>query len=172
MIINLGSGDVVAADEIGVDIKAWEGVGVVCDLSHNKLPFQAGSIDVIRSHHCFEHLTDLVALMTECHRILKPGGQLQVTVPHFGAIGYWRDPTHVRPFAYATFDYFVRGRKPVAYTDVDFEYVTQKLRFGSGVRAFIGRQISKLSVRSWEKYYRTAFPALELKVTLRSLPPE
>jgi len=169
-IINLGSGGKAAPDEYGVDIIAQPGVSVVCNLEGAALPFQSGTLDRVRSQHCLEHLGDLVGVMEEVHRVLKPGGCLDVVVPHFGAIGYWRDPTHKRPFAYGTFDYFVRGRKPVAYTPVEFEYVSQGLRFGSGLRALIGRGIARLSVRSWEKYYRTAFPALELVVTLRKLP--
>ncbi|MDF1799535.1 MAG: methyltransferase domain-containing protein [Planctomycetota bacterium] len=169
-ILNFGSGSDVAPDEIGVDLLPLPGVGVVCDLDAYPLPFRTDSIDRVRSYHCFEHLSDMVGLMEDLHRILKPGGILEVTVPHFGHIGYWRDPTHKRPFAYGTFDYFVRGRKPAPYTSIEFEYVSQELNFGSGIRAAIGSVLSKLSVRSWEKYYRTAFSAKELRVVLRALP--
>ena len=172
IILNLGSGSKVAADEIGVDILPEPGVGVVCNLDRYPLPFRTASVDRIRTHHCLEHLRDLVGVMEEVHRVLKAGGVLEVVVPHFGHIGFWRDPTHTRPFTYGTFDYFVRGKKPVAYTPVEFEYVKRELRFGSGPRAFLGKLLAGISVRRWEKYYRTAFAAQELIVHLKSLPTE
>ena len=169
LILNFGSGSDVAADEFGVDIIPNLGVSVICDFEHTYLPFRSASVDRIRTNHCLEHLDNIVGLMEEMHRILKPNGELDIVVPHFGAIGFWRDPTHKRPFTYCTFDYFVRGRKPVAYTPVEFEYIAQKLRFGSGLRAAIGRCICAMATRTWEKYYRTTFPALELHISLRKL---
>ncbi len=97
LILNLGSGSEVAHDEIGVDIMACPGVGVICDLNRYPLPFRTRSVDRVRSSHCFEHLADLVGLMEEVHRILKPGGELEIIVPHFGSIGYWRDLKHNSP---------------------------------------------------------------------------
>ena len=170
IILNFGSGSGVAPGEIGVDILPVPGVGVVCDLNRYPLPFATASVSRVRSSHCFEHLKDLVGLMEEVHRILKPDGELEVVVPHFSTVGFWRDPTHVRPFAYETFDYFVRGRKLAYYTPVEFEYVSRQIRFGGGLRGVIARLLARISVRRWEKYHRIAFPAFELHVVLRPLP--
>ena len=142
----------------------------MCNLNKYPLPFLTHSVDVIRSSHCFEHLSDIVGLMEEIHRILKPGGLLEVTVPHFGHISFWRDPTHIRPFSCNTFDYFVRGLKPAVYTEVEFEYVSLKLVFGNSIRSLLGKLLSSFSVRKWENYFRTSLSAKEMVVVLQALP--
>jgi len=168
-ILNLGCGNKTLDDEIGVDILPGEKVGVVANLDGNKLPFLDNSIDLIRSNHCFEHLNNTVQVMEEVHRILKPGGIAEITVPHVSNIGFFADPTHQRPFTYATFDYFVRGIDTVRYTDVEFEYLEKRLVFGSGLRGKIGELISKLSMRRYEKYYTWKYPCYEIYVKLKAV---
>ena len=48
------------------------------------IPFPDESVSEIRSDHCFEHLDilDVIKTLRECHRVLKPGGKLDFTVPH------------------------------------------------------------------------------------------
>jgi hypothetical protein len=50
-----------------------------------------------------------VAWMRKCHRSLVIGGLLRLRVPIFGSPWHLMDPTHVRGFHPANFDYFVRG---------------------------------------------------------------
>lgn len=47
------------------------------------LPFQKNSIDFIYGEHVLEHFSiqDLLNLLKECYRVLKPGGRLSVVVP-------------------------------------------------------------------------------------------
>ena len=49
------------------------------------IPLPDESVSEIRSDHCFEHLDilDVVHALKECHRVLKPDGKLDFTVPHF-----------------------------------------------------------------------------------------
>lgn len=168
-ILNLGCGNNKQIEEIGVDILPGESVDVVADLDGNRLPFLDNSIDIIRSNHCFEHLANTVQVMEEVHRILKPGGIAEITVPHVSNIGFFQDPTHKRPFTYGTFDYFVREIDTVKYTNVEFEYLEKRLVFGSGLRGRIGALISKISIRQYEKYYTWRYPCYEIYVKLRAV---
>lgn len=67
--------------------------------------------------------------MNECHRILKPGGKMQVIAPYYTSIRCWQDPTHKRAISEATFLYFNKqwretnglGHYPIT-ADFDFEY--------------------------------------------------
>ena len=167
VIINLGCGDKKLPEEIGVDIIDGPMVDVVTNLNQYPLPFEDNSIDIVRSSHCFEHLEDLVALMEDIHRLLKPGGILEFTVPHVSNIDYFRDPTHKHPFTLKTMDYFVRGMKPIAYTQVEFEYIERKLCFGSGLRGSIGKLLAKMSERRYEKYHCWKYPTNEIYYKLR-----
>jgi predicted SAM-dependent methyltransferase len=60
-----------------------------CDIKYDlllPLPFPDNSITKIYSSHVLEHFyyQDLIKLLTECHRILKPNGVFSVCVPNAG----------------------------------------------------------------------------------------
>lgn len=169
VILNLGCGNKKRPEEIGVDIIPGPSVDVVADLNKYPLPFEDNSVDVIRSSHCFEHLDNLVALMEDIHRILKPNGLLEFSVPHVSNIEFFRDPTHRRPFTFGTMDYFVREIDSVRYTNVEFEYVEKTLRFGGGLRGKLGKLLFRISARRYEKYYCWKYPCNEIYFALRAL---
>lgn len=169
VIINLGCGNKKLPEEIGVDIIEGPMVDIVTDLNHYPLPFESNSVDIVRSSHCFEHLDNLIALMEDIHRLLKPGGVLEFTVPHVSNIEFFRDPTHKHSFTLGTMDYFVRGIKPIKYTAIEFEYIERNLCFGGGLRGQIGSLLAKLSVRRYEKYYCWKYPTNEIYFKLLTL---
>ncbi|MCK9532298.1 MAG: methyltransferase domain-containing protein [Gammaproteobacteria bacterium] len=171
LIINLGCGNKKEPGEVGVDIIPTPEVDIVADLNKYPLPFADNSVDIVRSSHCFEHLDDLVALMEDIHRMLKPGGILEFTVPHVSNIEFFRDPTHKHAFTLGTMDYFVRGIKPITYTNIEFEYLSRKLAFGKGLRGKIGSFLASLSERRYEKYYCWKYPCTEIVYRLRALKP-
>ena len=168
-ILNLGCGNKKLPEEIGVDIIATDSADIVCDLAKPPFPFEPSSIDEIRSNHFLEHIDNLVLIMEEIHRILKPGGIIKSTVPHVSNIEFFRDPTHKTPFTYGTFDYFVRGKKPITYTPVEFEYISREMNFGKGLRGQIGKLLFNISPRRWEKYYAWKYPCYEMTVVLRAI---
>ena len=53
-----------------------------CDLSKG-IPFNDDEVDGIFASHFIEHLTpqESILFLKECHRVLKPGGVLRVSVP-------------------------------------------------------------------------------------------
>jgi SAM-dependent methyltransferase len=63
-------------------------------------------VDAISSSHFFEHVPDVGTLVEACARVLKPGGLLEVVVPHFSNPYYYSDPTHRTPFGLYSFSYF------------------------------------------------------------------
>jgi 2-polyprenyl-3-methyl-5-hydroxy-6-metoxy-1,4-benzoquinol methylase len=67
-----------------------------------------GAFDAVIMNHVIEHVHDPLALMKECHRILKPGGRLVVITPNILSWGHriyqhnWRGlepPRHLQIFA-------------------------------------------------------------------------
>ena len=40
----------------------------------------------IYSRHVFEHISNLLRLMEECHRVLQPDGTMTIVVPHFSNV--------------------------------------------------------------------------------------
>lgn len=51
--------------------------------------FQSDSIDYARMADVLEHLPDPVGTMTEIHRILKPGGMMQISLPNIRSFTFW-----------------------------------------------------------------------------------
>lgn len=90
---------------LGVDFRPLKGVDVVADLN-NTLPFKENSADHIFAIHVLEHLPDLLSLMNEVHRVLKPSGIFHVIVPNSSSKNALADPTHVRFFNKQTFRFF------------------------------------------------------------------
>lgn len=70
-------------------MKGWTSVDMndSCDLNLDltlPLPFPDNSVNMIYSSHVLEHFkfTDLVKLLCECLRVLKPGGKFSAAVPN------------------------------------------------------------------------------------------
>jgi SAM-dependent methyltransferase len=99
---------------IGVDAVAQPGVDVVADVDDG-LPFATASLDHVFAVHVLEHVADMVAVMAELHRVLRPSGLLHVLCPHWRHVNTPADPTHVRGIDVLTFRWFcqpARGDVP------------------------------------------------------------
>ena len=77
------------------------------DFESDKLPWTDGSMDAVTCMHVVEHLRDLVPLVRETARVLKPGGRAYFETPHPRSLtmpsakgrftlNFFDDPTHVR----------------------------------------------------------------------------
>ena len=102
--LNLGSGKRPMEGYVNIDISA--DCDVKLDLEEAKFPFADGSCDVIHASHVLEHIQNLIPLMNECQRVLKPNGKMIVSVPCYPAPEAFQDPTHIRFFTTKTFNYF------------------------------------------------------------------
>lgn len=103
--LNLGCGHDIREGWINLDISPIEGVDVVHDINNLPLPFDNESMDYILCQDIFEHI-EYIPLLEELHRILKPGGIVEIRVPHFSSRFNFIDPTHKKMFSIQTFDFF------------------------------------------------------------------
>lgn len=107
-VLDIGCGNRKQQDEaIGVDRHRSPVVDVVAHLERG-LPFTDDSIDRVYAVHFLEHVTDLLQMMNEVHRVLKPDGVLHVMVPNAQCVNAIADPTHRRFFNRQTFKFFCR----------------------------------------------------------------
>jgi hypothetical protein len=83
----------------GVDAFAFVGVDFVVDLRQTPWPWADASVEAAHASHFVEHLTgpERCAFVNELHRILVPGGQCQIIVPHWASNRAYGDPTHAWP---------------------------------------------------------------------------
>jgi predicted SAM-dependent methyltransferase len=79
--MNLGCGEILKEGFLNVDMIPTGDVTV--DL-RRYLPFDTDCCDLIFSEHCFEHFDypgQISGLLRECLRILRPGGELRLSIP-------------------------------------------------------------------------------------------
>ena len=67
---------------------------VIADLS-KPWPWPSSGIQEIKAWDIFEHLPVKLHTMNEAHRVLVPGGRLDLFVPTTDGRGAFQDPTHV-----------------------------------------------------------------------------
>ncbi len=89
----------IARDHFGLSV--FQGT-----LAEAKLP--EANADAITMHHVLEHVLDPVDLLSECYRILKPGGLLIAVTPNLKSLGQyvfrscwrgWEVPRHIFVFS-------------------------------------------------------------------------
>src|SRR5216683_2077771 len=76
--LNLGCGENKKAGYVNVDWQEAVHPDVLHDLNQFPYPFSDGTSDLIEAFHVVEHLDRPFAVVKELHRILKPGGVLQI----------------------------------------------------------------------------------------------
>jgi SAM-dependent methyltransferase len=120
---------------------------VAADLTH-KLPFDSGSFTSISAFDVLEHVPrwerlpdgsivfPFVQLMSEIHRILKPGGVFYAVTPGYPAPEAFQDPTHVNFITLGTIEYFsgssVHARTLGYGFDGEFEVLHNSWLKGAG----------------------------------------
>jgi predicted SAM-dependent methyltransferase len=78
------------------------------DLSR-RWPWADSSVTYIRAWDIIEHLPDKIHTMNEAHRVLVPGGIIEIKVPTTDGPGAWQDPQHCSFWNRNSFWYFTRG---------------------------------------------------------------
>ena len=179
LVLELGSGKKPYKPKKGekvihLDTVKLPDVEVIHDLNSFPYPFKDNSFDKIIATHVLEHLADLPRVMEELWRILKPGGILKITVPHFSSHNAFCDPTHRRYFTFETFDYWDSSTQ--LGKDFGF-YISHKARFKilyKEVRIRIYpfsisfKFRNSKALKFYELYLSRIFPASEIYFELKA----
>jgi SAM-dependent methyltransferase len=110
--LNLGCSDAAQPGFINVD--RWEPPWATTDNFQRvdlggPWPWESGSVEHIRAVDIIEHLADKTHTMNELHRVLKPGGTVEIIVPTTDGRGAFQDPTHVSFWNRNSFFYYEHG---------------------------------------------------------------
>ncbi len=169
--LNLGCGRDILSGWINLDTLKLQGVDVVHDLNKTPYPFSANEFDEILCQDVLEHVEDLIKVIKEIHRILKPGGIVHIRVPHFTSAIAFNDPTHKKFFAWDSFNYFTENSQYSFYTDFSFELTNRKLEFGKKLALWnwLIEPLANAFPRLYEDTPLRIFPALNLHVELKRL---
>jgi len=110
MVVDLGCGKRKVPGSIGIDHCQNIGVDIIVDMESCKLPLPSSSVDIVWADQLVEHIRNLIPLMAEIQRILKPGGQFIAKTPYFRSAYAVVDPTHVRSFSIMSMDYYCESK--------------------------------------------------------------
>lgn len=183
VVLELGCGpNKKLAGAIGIDAINYEGVDIVGDVFEVLSNFPEKSVDSVHSFHFFEHISNFQELLDEIARILKPGGNLEVVVPHFSNPYFYSDPTHKTSFGLYTFCYYASeslfSRKVPTYQHtIRFDLLSVDLMFKSTRPFFIRHGVKKLfglvfnSFEYMKEFYEEnlsyIFPCYEVRYRLK-----
>lgn len=182
-VIELGCGPKKRHEgSIGIDIIDGAAVDLVGDALTVLRQLPAGSARLVTSSHFLEHVADPGAMLDEMSRLLAPGGEIEIIVPHFGHPYFRSDPTHqALGYGLYTMSYYAQdphfSRKVPGY--VRREHLTVRsvdLRFKAAV-PFYGRYAFKRVVgmlfnscrymqELWEENLAYVFPCYEIRYVL------
>jgi len=88
-------------------------IEVVIDLNRisplfggQKLPFNDEEFDEVLAYDIIEHIIDVIPLIEEIYRVLKPKGIVRIRTTNYKFSNAFRDPTHYHFFTDQSFDYF------------------------------------------------------------------
>lgn len=168
-VLDIGCGRNKFRGATGIDFADAAEADVRHDLNSFPYPLADSTFDVILMRNVIEHLSDVVKLMEEVHRVGRDGADVIVTTPHFSSVYSYQDPTHVRHLAYDSLEYFTEEtRHSNFYSARRFLMAARGMDFGKSFPfAAIARALFRLSPHKYEKHFAFMFPANSLWFHLR-----
>jgi predicted O-linked N-acetylglucosamine transferase (SPINDLY family)/SAM-dependent methyltransferase len=132
--IQIGSGKDFRPEVLNLDINNAWGPDAVVDVAQDgvvnsvldtnrfgRVTLQEDYFDCIIANDVLEHIPDLVSAMSNCLRLLRPGGRFEISVPYDLSLGAWQDPTHVRAFNENSWLYYTDWHWYLGWTEMRFD---------------------------------------------------
>lgn len=95
--LNLGSGNSdFGNDLLNLDLLPYDNVDILCDIEN--IPFKDNTVDYIINIAVLEHVPNPQKVISEIHRIMKPGARLYCFIP-------FMQPFHASPYDFQRFTY-------------------------------------------------------------------
>lgn len=161
-VLDVGCGSKKHPGATGIDLSPETDADVVHDLNALPWPLEDESFDQVLMQDVIEHLDDLYGVFAEVHRVLRPGGRVQLRTPHFSSALAYSDPTHVhflsaaaiRSLAEPGFGHYTAARFAVVHVTLD---LWAPFRV-SGVA-----KLANAWTELYEKYFAFRFPAMNIR---------
>jgi len=181
-ILDVGCGRNKTPGAIGMDANPKTHADVIHDLGNVPYPFGDDEFDEIVSFHVIEHVPDVMAFVTELHRIAKPGGRIKIVAPHYSNPDWATDPTHRNHLNSYSFNCFIDDRQLFPfYTEVRLKpirtYVSPANLWRSLGLEFIVNldqrwPAFRFARKFWEFYLCNVIRGKELRFELEAIKPK
>ena len=145
--LNLGAGKDIREGYINADFRSIAGVNMVFDFDKFPYPFKDNTFEEIICFHVLEHLENIPKVITELHRIGKPGCKIHIKVPYYNHPCMWVDCTHKHGFTRDTLNDFTEE-----YNTYDETYPKFKLNVQMNP-SIVGKYIYPKKLRLWLSYF-------------------
>jgi SAM-dependent methyltransferase len=157
-------------DLIRLDISSEVNPDIVWDLEKTPYPFDDSSFPEIECLDVIEHLPNIPNTLEEFYRILKPGGLLKITTPHFSCANSYIDPTHRWHLSYFSFDYFSERHNLSYYSKARYQIKSRHIQFQGGRfnRSIVSRFANKYP-HIYEQRWAWIFPAWYIYFELEAI---
>jgi predicted O-methyltransferase YrrM len=137
--LNWGCGDQAEPGWLNADIRPGPGVDIVSDI-RDGLPLEDASMDCVVSVHALPmiRLDEVVGVLSELRRVLRPGGTLRLVLPDFArGVAAWQR---------GDADYFLVGDHDAA--TLSGKLITHLLWFGYSTTLFTGEFVEELLIKA------------------------
>ena len=169
-VLTLGSGKrEIVAGAVSVDIAPGTRPDVLHDLNGYPWPFGDDTFDAVHCIDVIEHLDDIVKAMEEIHRVLRPGGRVTITTPHFSCANSYTDPTHRHHLGVFSFDYFTGENQWDFYTRARFRKVKADLVFYPKMKNKLVWRVAKRWPAFYEEHLAWILPAWYMHFELEAV---
>jgi SAM-dependent methyltransferase len=158
-VLDLGCSDNKTASAIGVDIDLANQPDLIFDLNKFPYPLRDSSIDRIYAKHILEHLNDLYGIFKEVYRILKPGGEFIIEVPHFSSRVAYSEPEHNRYYSYFMFDKLIKC--------IPCRVLKREITFYRSFRQVGIKFLANRFPDTYERFWTYIFPAENISLHLK-----
>ncbi len=138
--------------DVGMDQFPSPAATVVHDILDLPWPFPDSTFDSVVAHQVLEHLPaggdetgkdHIFRVCDEAWRVLKPGGTLEIDVPHLNGRTAFRDFTHRRFFVPMTFSHLWDGQRDPWYPrkiwSLEYCHVLQEVPYQYHMRKYLPR---------------------------------
>lgn len=172
--LNLGAGEQKMAGTVTLDSNPRVKPDIVHDL--DVFPWLLGDneFDEVYCFDVLEHLENVVGAMEEIHRILKPGGTVMITTPHFSCRNAFTDPTHRHFLGVRSFDYFlIAGDSGIFkwsyYSNAKYSREKFTIYFEPSLFNKIVWRLANKWPDCWERRFAWLLPAWFMSIELKAV---
>lgn len=101
--LNFGCGEdyIYGQETDNVDIRGR--VDIRFDFEKYPYPLEDNTYDLVKIDNVLEHMLYPLKVMSELHRVCKPGALVSIKVPYYNSGGAYNDPTHHHYYNRRTF---------------------------------------------------------------------
>ena len=167
-VLDVGCGAAKLPGATGLDISVDTDADIVHDLDVFPYPIQDASFDHVVMQDVLEHVAEPIRVAAELHRILRPGGRLQLRTPHFSSVLAYSDPTHRHVFSTTAIRYLAEPGF-AHYSRVRYEVVHVTLDMWAPFRLMGINALANRYPLMYEKYLAFRFPTMNIRAELTAL---